>query len=250
MILYLSAVPESPRGPLKISNITPQSCDLTWKSPDQDGGAPISEFLIEASADGETWVPLGTVDKFSNTYKVKDMEEGKKYTFRVSAVNKVGPSKPLTSDSIKAEKGPSAPEKPEGPLEVKDINKDSMTLSWQSPKSDGGSPITNYVIEKREPSRNLWTPVQKVKGDVTSCVADKLIEGKDYIYRVIAENKHGQSKPLESEQSYKAKSPYGRCRNYCRPTVKVLLFLGYQFSRFSWAGKTMKLGYQPKGDFH
>ena len=99
---------------------------------------------------------------------------------------------------------------PEGPLEVKNIQKESMSLSWQPPKSDGGSPVTGYTIEKREANRNMWTPVAKVGPDVTSCLAEKLTENKEYIYRVTAENKVGPSKPLESENKYKAKSPYGK----------------------------------------
>ena len=157
VLLKISAdVPASPRGPIKVSNVTPKSCDLTWKSSDKDGGLPIIEYIIESSSNDEDWITLGKVDKFKNDFKAKDLEDGKQYVFRVSAINKVGPSKPLLSESIKIQKPPEAPEKPEGPIEVKDIKKESMNVSWQPPKSDGGSPITGYIIEKREQSRNLW----------------------------------------------------------------------------------------------
>ena len=192
-----------------MSNLSPKSCDLSWKSPDKDGGSPVIEYIIESSTDGEECILLGKVDKYRNTFQVKELEEDKQYTFRVIAVNKVGPSKPLTSDTVKVGKEPTAPDMPEGPLEVKDIQKDSMSLSWQPPKSDGGSPITGYTVEKREPNRNMWTPVQRLNGDVTSCVADKLLDGKDYLFRVVAENKKGSSKPLETGKAHTAKSPYG-----------------------------------------
>ena len=210
VLLKISAdVPASPRGPIKVSNVTPKSCDLTWKSSDKDGGLPIIEYIIESSSNDEDWITLGKVDKFKNDFKAKDLEDGKQYVFRVSAINKVGPSKPLLSESIKIQKPPEAPEKPEGPIEVKDIKKESMHVSWQPPKSDGGSPITGYIIEKREQSRNLWSNVKRVAADVTSCMADGLQEGKEYVYRVTAVNKVGQSKALESDTAYKAKSPYG-----------------------------------------
>lgn len=39
---------------------------------------------------------------------------------------------------------------PQGPLEVSDITPETCSLSWKPPLDDGGSPITNYVLEKLE----------------------------------------------------------------------------------------------------
>lgn len=201
--------PSVPRGPLNISDVTGSSAALTWKLADQDGGSPITEYLIEASTDNENWNKLGTVDKLSNKYKTQNLEDGKDYTFRVSAVNKVGPSQPLVSKPVSIKKPAEAPSKPLGPITTSDINKDSVTLSWQPPESDGGSPLTEYVIEKRDTKRNTWAPVTKVPANKTSCVVDKLQEGSDYMFRVSAVNKKGSSKPLESESPVTAKSPFG-----------------------------------------
>lgn len=44
------------------------------------------------------------------------------------------------------------PTPPVGPLDVSDITPDTCTLSWKPPMDDGGSPITNYVVEKLDPS--------------------------------------------------------------------------------------------------
>ena len=57
--MTFSAVPDSPRGPLNISNITPKSCDLSWKSPDKDGGSPITEYVIESSTNEEDSIQNG-----------------------------------------------------------------------------------------------------------------------------------------------------------------------------------------------
>lgn len=39
---------------------------------------------------------------------------------------------------------------PQGPLEVSDITPETCCLSWKPPLDDGGSPVTNYVVEKLE----------------------------------------------------------------------------------------------------
>uniref|UniRef100_A0A3Q1F7H9 Titin n=1 Tax=Acanthochromis polyacanthus TaxID=80966 RepID=A0A3Q1F7H9_9TELE len=50
---------------------------------------------------------------------------------------------------------PSAPQK----LAVKELKRDSVTLGWETPLTDGGSKITNYIVEKRESVRKVYTTV-------------------------------------------------------------------------------------------
>lgn len=42
------------------------------------------------------------------------------------------------------------PSAPLGPFDAYDITPDTCTLSWKQPLDDGGSPITNYVVEKMD----------------------------------------------------------------------------------------------------
>lgn len=44
------------------------------------------------------------------------------------------------------------PLSPQGPLDVSDITPETCSLSWRPPLDDGGSPITNYIVEKMDPS--------------------------------------------------------------------------------------------------
>lgn len=73
-----------------------------------------------------------------------------------------------------------------------------MTLSWLPPKDDGGSKITNYVIEKREANRKSWV---HVTNEPKECIftVPKLLEGHEYIFRIMAQNKYGVGEPLDSE---------------------------------------------------
>lgn len=52
---------------------------------------------------------------------------------------------------------PDKPMPPQGPLEVSDITPETCCLAWKAPLDDGGSPITNYVVEKLETSTGVST---------------------------------------------------------------------------------------------
>lgn len=81
-----------------------------------------------------------------------------------------------------------------------------MIISWKPPLDDGGSEITNYIIEKKEVGKDVWMPVTSASAK-TTCKVSKLLEGKDYIFRIHAENLYGISDPLVSD-SMKAKDRF------------------------------------------
>lgn len=103
------------------------------------------------------------------------------------------------------------PSQPVGPLEVKDIQRESVTLNWKPSTDDGGSPITGYVIMRRDAKRSTWSNAGKVDGNTTEFRVPDLMEGAEYYFKVMAENKAGQSEPLETEKAILVKSPYGKC---------------------------------------
>lgn len=44
----------------------------------------------------------------------------------------------------------SDPPTPPGQPEIADYDKDFVTLKWKKPANDGGTPVTGYVIEKKD----------------------------------------------------------------------------------------------------
>lgn len=100
------------------------------------------------------------------------------------------------------------PGKPEGPLKISEIRKDSCVLSWRPPMDDGGCPIDKYIIEKQDVARGEWSPVNEVNGDTTTLRVIRLTPGKEYMFRVRAVNKEGDSENLETTGSTLAKNPY------------------------------------------
>lgn len=84
-----------------------------------------------------------------------------------------------------------------------------MTLSWSPPPYDGGCPITGYILEKIEKDGDKFercceSPVPGLSYTVTG-----LTEGKEYQFRVRAENIAGVSDPSRSTQLIKAADPVG-----------------------------------------
>lgn len=89
------------------------------------------------------------------------------------------------------------PSPPSGPLEVSGISSESCILSWSEPADDGGTEITNYIVEKRESGSASW---QVVNSSVqrTTIKVTHLTKYMEYTFRVCAENKYGVSKSIES----------------------------------------------------
>ena len=102
------------------------------------------------------------------------------------------------------------PSAPREPLTAKCVAKDTVELSWQPPESDGGSPITNYLIEKREKIYSKWTQVEKTADDSTAAILKRLVPGNELTFRVSAINKQGTGEALEMPRPITVKSPFGK----------------------------------------
>lgn len=100
---------------------------------------------------------------------------------------------------------PSAPEMPI----VQEVFKNSALVIWTRPR-DGGKPITNYVLEKKETSSKRWSRATRdpIYPDTQYKVQD-LTEGCEYEFRAIAENEMGLGDPSEPSKPVIAKDPTG-----------------------------------------
>ena len=103
-------------------------------------------------------------------------------------------------------------DKPRPPtnLHITEITPETVTVVWEPPTDDGGSPVTRYVIEKRDMKRPTWTNAGTVTDTELSFTVPKLFEGNEYLFRVSAVNKHGQGEPVETSEPVTAKHQFGR----------------------------------------
>lgn len=99
--------PGTPEGPLKVSDVTAESANLSWKPPEDDGGCPIEKYVVEKldEATGR-WVPAGETSGPETSLKVEGLTPNHKYKFRVRAVNKQGKGEPLTTATSIEAKNP------------------------------------------------------------------------------------------------------------------------------------------------
>ncbi|CAN8010311.1 unnamed protein product, partial [Ixodes pacificus] len=196
--------PSKPEGPLEVSDVTKNGCKLAWNKPKDDGGEPISKYVVEKQdPDTGAWVPVGST--LGPEFQVTGLTPGKDYKFRVKAVNKEGESEPLETDIPITAKDPyDAPSAP-GQPEATDWNRDHVDLKWTAPEKDGGAPISHYVIEKKEKGSPKWEKAAEVPGDQTKGTAPFLDEGKEYEFRVTAVNKAGPGEPSEASKPVVAK---------------------------------------------
>ena len=133
------AKPSAPRSLAVRASGT--SNTLTWTAPADTGSSAITAYKIEYN-DGSGWINLdqtGTV----LTYPHADVEPGKKYRYRVSAINTQGTGPASNEVSITSEV-----RKPSAPLNVlASADGSDVSLSWTAPTTTGGGEITGYQIE-------------------------------------------------------------------------------------------------------
>ncbi len=93
-------------------------------------------------------------------------------------------------------------------IQVRDITENSCKLRWSPPEHDGGSDITNYIIEKREGYKRMWQNVGNTSN--TDISATSLITGNSYSFRISAENAVGVGEPAELDTPVKPQSKFSK----------------------------------------
>lgn len=193
--------PSPPEGPLEVSDVHADRVKLSWNPPKDDGGLPIENYMIEKmDVDTGRWVPAGKVGKDGTTAVVKGLEQGKKYHFRVKAINDEGSSEPLETDHSTVAKNPYDVPGVPGQPSLKDYDKDFVELKWDMPLRDGGAPITGWIIEKKDKFAAEFTPCAEIQGSTPQGKVSGLTEGEKYEFRVRAVNKAGKGEPSEPTQ--------------------------------------------------
>merc|ERR1712142_511931 len=193
---------------LDIGVITQWSVSLFWRRPVNDGGSPVTDYAIEQSLGDGIWNEIAVVEGSAHSYHVRDLLENVETFYRIRAKNAAGwgEYKELLQPII-PKKAPSRPSAPLGPICVKEINEENVTIVWQASENDGGARILGYIIEKLDKRNITWRRATRVSADVTSAYIRNLVPGDAYKFRVMAFNEVGTSLPLETESIVLPKNP-------------------------------------------
>ncbi|MEA3143960.1 MAG: hypothetical protein QOG31_1284 [Thermoplasmata archaeon] len=139
-------VPSAPRT-LAASASTGQ-ITLTWQAPTSSGGGTITGYKVYggATSGSETLVTSGGCSSLGNVLTCTESGLGNGVTryYRVSAVNSVGEGPQSNEASATTPVDP--PSAPQALIAVAGSGVNQITLSWQVPLSNGGSPITGYKV--------------------------------------------------------------------------------------------------------
>lgn len=210
--VVVMVAPHKPKGPMRTDNVTAEGCLATWSPPEDDGGSPVTHYIVEkVQGGGENWMQCGRVNAPQTECKVTGLTEGKEYKLQVRACNSQGESEGLVCvDSFITENPfqcPGAPGRPE----LKDFDSDHFDMKWAEPKHDGGSRIMGYELQARLWKEPTWFKAGEVKLAMEHGVVEGVELGQGYSVRVRAKNAAGPGPwSLESDQvvcKFKALKP-------------------------------------------
>lgn len=121
--------------------------------------------------------------------KIKHASNADSASYKLTLENRLGSD----SATIRVEVN----DKPDPPrfAQVENVTFDSVMLTWKAPAKDGGSVVTQYVVEKLEPPMKNWLRACVTR--FTHGTVESLSSGHDYQFRIIAENLFGKSEPCE-----------------------------------------------------
>lgn len=80
-------------------------------------------------------------------------------------------------------------------VKITDARKETVSLQWKPPKSDGGLPVTEYLIEKRQVGKEKYIPATEETVTDTRFTLTGFKEGDHFEFRILAKNEMGLGAP-------------------------------------------------------
>jgi hypothetical protein len=185
--------------------------ELSWDLPADDGGAPITGYMVYSGTTPGGGKTLLTKVGNVSTYTDSDVINDQTYYYQVSAVNSVGegekseevPATPTPGVTATPTPGVTATATPSvtatatlapvpsDPPELKATGGNhEVKLEWKKPEDDGGFPVKGYNIYRGKTSE------RKIRlttvGNVLTYTDKNVTNGQTYHYHVCAVNSAGK----------------------------------------------------------
>jgi titin len=170
--------------------VSGSSVIVSWSPPKFSGGAPVTTYLVERTANnGSTWTLLSYV-RTGTTFSTSAPAKGQSYKFRVYASTLFGKGVVSETDLISTALTVSgAPAVSSGGFAVDG----TYNLNWRKPSDNGGTEITGYVVEKLV--AGVWSKLAEVGPTVLTLNMSRDLPGATVAVRVLATNAVGTSAP-------------------------------------------------------
>ena len=144
-IVFTAGSPSAP-NPVAVATGT-QSINLSWDIPDLNGGNVISYDIERKTGTGGIYQFLDsiTATSYDDGTGLFSLQSATEYCYRVLVTTNVGSSDYSTDACATTFDAPAQVEN----LTVTAIDGSSVNMSFETPLSDGGSPITGYKVERK-----------------------------------------------------------------------------------------------------
>jgi len=183
--------PGAPTG-LTLGSATTSAQPLTWTAPASTGGSALTDYVVQyAPAGSGSWTTFSDGTSTSTSATVTGLTGGTSYDYRVAAVNAAGTGTYSGTATGSTAAGASTPGAPSS-IGFGTVSATQIPMSWVAPASDGGSAITDYVIETALAGSGSWTVYSDGTSAVVSAIIVGLSQGTNYDIRVAAVNAIGQ----------------------------------------------------------
>ncbi len=183
-----SAPATVPSAPLNVvATAGNASATVSFAPPSTNGGSPITHYSVAVAPAGGTDQQAGTA---ATTRWITGLVNGTSYTFTVTAHNALGPGPASAPSNAVVPSVPAGP--PGAPTGVVATAGDGQaTISFVPPSSNGGSPITSYVVAS-SPAGGID---QQAGTTATARTVTGLVNGVTYSFTVVAVNAAGPGQP-------------------------------------------------------
>ncbi|KAK2842086.1 hypothetical protein Q5P01_012286 [Channa striata] len=180
---------------VEVTSTTSEAMTICWKRPVSDGGSRISGYIIEKrEKQGVRWARVNKKSVYDLRVKASGLREGCEYEFRVFAENAAGLSEPSLPSPLTLAEDPKFLPSPPAKPSIVDSSRTSITLSWNKPLFDGGTPVTGYKVEFRKSTEEEWA-IGVHNTEKTEFTVTGLTSGVKYVFIVRSINKIGVSEP-------------------------------------------------------
>ena len=187
-----SATPAAAPGAPREMTIEPgnQKLTVTWQPPADDGGSPVTGYLVQWKDTGEAFSDTQRRATVTDPrHQITGLTIGNEYTVSVAAINATGTGPAVTGSLLLAE-NPGAPRE----MTIEPGNQ-KLTVTWQPPADDGGSPVTGYLVQWKDTGEAFSDTQRRATVTDPRHQIPSLDNGSTYTVQVRAVNLTGTGPP-------------------------------------------------------